>query len=641
MNMSYKLDQLDVPRLAKNPIKDAILKGSDGLYGLTGRYPETRDSAGIIKLINQYLALGIGGIVLYEDAPYTINIDMPLYSNISHIGVPPKLDFTTNIPDATSVSGGTRFNQAAGVTGFYYNNIDVLTANQASPSAPTACANIEIAYITFIGGKSAINTGATNAMGLVYSHVHDLYAYNTTGESFNYENYQHLDVGNHIIRHNGPIGDGSTRGGIFFRCSMDKAAPSGNVLIPGNSTIYGEIYTLGGVRQTRHIVFETTNGSQTNEVHVTGRMQSNRYGAAATIAITCNVVAASPDITVPDNAQFAECQVGMPITFMSGAVNPLAQYVNYWVYSRNATNNTIQVSSVPLGTFGIVINVTATVVGTVGGYPGLEVHADGTSLFTNCNFGDYDLEMYFNTVSASFWRVRQCKVGIYEFFASQTKHALVVRDSNLTVDILKIESLGRCDYDGLGQLLINNKMASTGTLTAGRTLLATDHQTTINYNSASAGTFTVPGDMLPWFTCNFVQMGAGQVVIVAGGGATVTSRSGGLKSAGIDSQMTLRQKSLSTSTYASTYALTGNVQITASAALDFPSIAAGASADLNITATGASVNQNVELGLPAAPTAGLVYQAFISAANTATVRATNITAAAIDPVSQTFSVSVS
>mgnify|MGYP000415612549 CR=1 FL=1 len=78
--------------------------------------------------------------------------------------------------------------------------------------------------------------------------------------------------------------------------------------------------------------------------------------------------------------------------------------------------------------------------------------------------------------------------------------------------------------------------------------------------------------------------------------------------------------------------------LTATAALDFGIIAAAASADLTITVTGAAVNDGVILGLPAAPTAGIVYQAFVSATNTVTVRATNITAAAIDPLSQTFRV---
>lgn len=80
--------------------------------------------------------------------------------------------------------------------------------------------------------------------------------------------------------------------------------------------------------------------------------------------------------------------------------------------------------------------------------------------------------------------------------------------------------------------------------------------------------------------------------------------------------------------------------ITATAALDFGSIAAAASADLTIAVTGAAVNDSVSLGEPADPTAGIIFRAFVSATNTVTVRATNITAGAIDPASQTFRVTV-
>lgn len=80
--------------------------------------------------------------------------------------------------------------------------------------------------------------------------------------------------------------------------------------------------------------------------------------------------------------------------------------------------------------------------------------------------------------------------------------------------------------------------------------------------------------------------------------------------------------------------------ITASATLDFPSIAAGGSQNLTITASGAVVNDGVILGLPSSWTAGIIYQAFVSAANTVTIRATNITGSAIDPVSASFFVMV-
>lgn len=80
--------------------------------------------------------------------------------------------------------------------------------------------------------------------------------------------------------------------------------------------------------------------------------------------------------------------------------------------------------------------------------------------------------------------------------------------------------------------------------------------------------------------------------------------------------------------------------LTATAALNFPSIAAAASADLTITVAGAAVNDTVAIGLPAAPTAGIVFNVFVSAANTVTVRATNITAGAVDTASATYRVTV-
>ncbi len=89
---------------------------------------------------------------------------------------------------------------------------------------------------------------------------------------------------------------------------------------------------------------------------------------------------------------------------------------------------------------------------------------------------------------------------------------------------------------------------------------------------------------------------------------------------------------------ASTSAVTG--VRTATAALDFAEIAAGATADLTITVTGAAINDVVQLGLPAAPTAGIEWEKFVSATNTVTVRARNYTASPVDPASATYRVTV-
>lgn len=80
--------------------------------------------------------------------------------------------------------------------------------------------------------------------------------------------------------------------------------------------------------------------------------------------------------------------------------------------------------------------------------------------------------------------------------------------------------------------------------------------------------------------------------------------------------------------------------LSGSASLNFGSIDAAAQDDLTITVTGAAVGDEVALALPAAPAAGIVFNAFVSAANTVTIRASNITATAVDPDAATYGVIV-
>lgn len=78
-------------------------------------------------------------------------------------------------------------------------------------------------------------------------------------------------------------------------------------------------------------------------------------------------------------------------------------------------------------------------------------------------------------------------------------------------------------------------------------------------------------------------------------------------------------------------------QLTGTGVLDFPEIgASGDYEDLTIAVTGATAGSAVSLGLPAAPAAGVVFNAWVSATDTVTVRATNATASPIDPASATY-----
>jgi hypothetical protein len=72
------------------------------------------------------------------------------------------------------------------------------------------------------------------------------------------------------------------------------------------------------------------------------------------------------------------------------------------------------------------------------------------------------------------------------------------------------------------------------------------------------------------------------------------------------------------------------------ATLDFPQVAAAGTQALTVTCPGASVNDAVLLGLPATVNAGIVFDARVSAADTITIRAQNITGAPIDPASAQY-----
>jgi hypothetical protein len=77
--------------------------------------------------------------------------------------------------------------------------------------------------------------------------------------------------------------------------------------------------------------------------------------------------------------------------------------------------------------------------------------------------------------------------------------------------------------------------------------------------------------------------------------------------------------------------------MSATAALDFPLTSAQNSADLTITVNGAATGDTVDLGVPtAAILANSDYTAWVSAANTVTVRFNNYSAGAQNPTSGTF-----
>ena len=81
--------------------------------------------------------------------------------------------------------------------------------------------------------------------------------------------------------------------------------------------------------------------------------------------------------------------------------------------------------------------------------------------------------------------------------------------------------------------------------------------------------------------------------------------------------------------------------LTGSATLDFPSTSAQTSSELTITVTGAVDGDVVGVGVPnTSASANTSYSVRVSAANTVTVKFNNYSAAAVDPASGIFKVSV-
>lgn len=84
---------------------------------------------------------------------------------------------------------------------------------------------------------------------------------------------------------------------------------------------------------------------------------------------------------------------------------------------------------------------------------------------------------------------------------------------------------------------------------------------------------------------------------------------------------------------------------TGTAALNYAEIAAQtataiATETLTVAVTGAAVGDSVAVGPPAALEAGLIWHAWVSAADTVSIRVGNITAAPINPASATWRATV-
>jgi hypothetical protein len=473
----------------------------------------------------------MGGVVQFEDAVYTLTRPIPVVSGVSYIGQMPQYAITGNIPDQNQLlNGGTILVGDGTFPCFAANNTAQASATTAivgdtyniargtNSFAANAVTSANFKQIGFKNFTRPFDIGAVNNIGLAFASVEDIYIENCT-DFANFENFQHCRF-RRIYSKN----QLATPGGIRFACSVPTAT-----LLPGNSDI-GDVYSINSALTARGVVFEAVNGSQMNEVVTVGRIQSNRYGGA-TVSITGAFTNGSALIVVSDPTQFSYMQLGMPVIFNASVPNWYAGNAMYYVATRDAVAKTISLSSTPLSGGGAqVSSVTGNYVMTCGGFAGLEVHADNTSLFSNCDFSNLDLECSNNILSLSMRRLRSCTILISEMFASSTNSGVVGRDCTFNLKARSVSAL-TTDFDTNVTAQVENLLGGERQLTVGETLASSRGDCTLYVNSATAVTITVPTNLYLGFNCRIIQAGAGKVTLAASG-TTLNSLGGLLSTSG-------------------------------------------------------------------------------------------------------------
>jgi hypothetical protein len=251
----------------------------------------------------------------------------------------------------------------------------ILQISSGTPNESTT--GILLQDIAFPICKTAIKSGAKNAIGAAYCTFDNLYAIGTIGyKAFDFTNYVHCDFFKMFSR------DG---GGQYYGVDIPSTT-----LQPGNSN-FTDIYninsnTTSDATNGRGIRFVAQAGSQLNEVHV--RQIQNNYKGISTVTQTSSALTnASPSIPVPSSAAFP---VDMPVWISTvGNPNGFTSWVNYFVVSSAA--NIIQLSAT-MGGAAVISTGTAAMIINTQGFPAIELVGIGSGIITASDMLGIDVE---------------------------------------------------------------------------------------------------------------------------------------------------------------------------------------------------------------------------------------------------------
>lgn len=476
--------------------------------------PKTNDSDGIDAAIAAIVASGKPGTVALLPEDYAITRDHALVSNVGVIGVPPKLVFSGDIPDAEfSCSGGTRFLLSPGVVGFKWNNVD--KGSEETNIAENALSGVLLRGMTFIGGAKAIDIGALRAMGPVFCEFDELYGFDQTSDfAFDFKNFQHCKFGR--IYTSTQLTAGS---GVRFASQLT------NTLLPGNSQFTDEIYTYCKNRLNRSIVFEASgpSGCILNQIKVTGRLQGNRYGAGVPDAISATATNGSADLAVPDGTNFA---VGVPVVFHSTAPTNFTVDVVYFV--KSISGNTIQLIENTYDAVAVSSGSSGAHTLSLSGFPSIEIKASSGNAIKNSDFGQIDAEAYGNVAAMVIAKTRNCRMFLSEIMTSSTNTALVTRDAEIAIDYAGLTGVTQDLSANFGFSCARNGAGGPYVYSGGSfTLDSAWNGRDVRYTGTGDITITVPNYLPKGFRMSITPTGAtGVVTFAAASGGAVFSKSG-------------------------------------------------------------------------------------------------------------------
>lgn len=515
------------------------------------------NSAGVQAAIDSIYSTGNPGRVMLSAVPHDIAADITMRPGVSIFGVLGLFDYSGYVPDENPTpTSGTVWNLAPGVTGIKYNNVDA--ANPAPAElADTAGTGIGIEGITFVGGLRGIHTGAKNKLGICFGRVANCRFFNQTAEHYILENFMHLEFGN-LYAWNSLTG---VAGGCVFRQSRLRDGGGTIALLPGNSTAFGTLFAWTNNFLGRGIEFQAIDG-QMNEVSLAAcRIQFNRHGVETVpYDIVLSATSGSANFLVADNAQFALCQVGMPLVIpTTGSTTAgIASGVVYFVSSRNAATNEITLNEVLYRTTSnIVASATTSATMKCGGFAGYIVAGDETGSISAANLGHIDIELRGNAVSAVFQRC-DGEVDVLEVGGSATNTMFAARLCRVEVKHSAVNNITNDFSTLMGNFKVTNRCPATGGFNTSITLNSSHSGAHLRSTNGAGFNVTVPKELPAGFEFAFTCATANAGTLVQGSSVNIAKTAASLVSSNVVGA-TVRLKQIGINSAGMSYVATGDL----------------------------------------------------------------------------------